>query len=251
MRVAAIQHDIAWQDKAANFAHLEPLLARSAKAGAHLALLPEMFATGFSMDTASVAEGRDGPTTAFLRGQAARHGVAIGGSFACLPRAGDRPVNRFLLARPDGTTVHYDKVHPFSFGGEDAHYAAGSEPVTFALDGCSLTPFVCYDLRFADWFWAAATRTDCYLVVANWPASREEHWSTLLRARAIENQAYVVGVNRVGDGGGIHYAGASVVVDPFGLVVAAAGASEEVLLAECDPARVAEVRARYPFLADR
>jgi predicted amidohydrolase len=121
-----------------------------------------------------------------------------------------------------------------------------------AVRDVRVSPFVCYDLRFADEFWAVAPRTDCYLVVANWPASRRHHWRSLLVARAIENQAYVVGVNRVGvDGNGLAYAGDSMIVDPLGEVLASASEIETIVMADIDPAVVADVRARFPFLADR
>jgi omega-amidase len=123
--------------------------------------------------------------------------------------------------------------------------------VTLTLDDLRVSPFVCYDLRFADELWDLAPATDCYVVVANWPAARRDHWCTLLRARAIENQAYVAGVNRVGTGGKLEYAGDTMLVDPFGEVVAGAGDEETVLVVEASPARVAEVRASYPFLDDR
>jgi predicted amidohydrolase len=149
--------------------------------------------------------------------------------------------------------VHrYRKIHPFSYSGEHERYDAGDQLTTVDVDGVRCSLFVCYDLRFADEFWAVADRTDCYLVPANWPAARREHWRTLLRARAIENQAYVVGVNRVGEGGGLAYAGDSAIIGPFGEELAdGADAGEAVLLADVDPAHVAEVRARYPFLSDR
>lgn len=249
--VAAVQCDVAWEDRRANLARLEHQVAHAADAGARLVLLPEMFSTGFSMDTDVVAEGPDARTPTFLREQAAQRGVWIGGSFACRLPGQALPVNRFLLAGPCAEEVVYDKVHPFSYGGEREHYGPGTASVTVEVDGIRVTPFVCYDLRFADWFWNAAVATDCYVVVASWPVARRGHWRALLVARAIENQAYVVGVNRVGAGGGVDYAGGSIVVEPFGEVVAEAGETEELLLADVEGTRVDHVRARYPFLADR
>jgi predicted amidohydrolase len=198
-----------------------------------------------------MAEPEDGPSTGFLRSQAAALGVWLAGSLPIRPAGGGRPVNRFVLAGPGGELEHYDKLHPFSYSGEHEHYAAGHRRVTFTVEGVRVTPFVCYDLRFADEFWAEAAGTDCYVVVANWPAARRAHWQALLVARAIENQAYVVGVNRVGEGGGLSYAGDSRIVDPLGEVLAAGAGGETILLADVDPAVVAETRKRYPFLADR
>ena len=251
MRVAGIQHDVAWEDRDATLARLEPQLKAAAGAGARLVVLTEMFPTGFSMQPERVAEAEGGPSTDFLRTQAAELGVWLAGSVPIKPDGGGRPVNRLFLAGPGGELEHYDKLHPFTFSGEHEHYAAGTRRVTVDIEGVRVTPFVCYDLRFADEFWAEAPGTDCYVVVANWPAARRAHWQALLVARAIENQAYVVGVNRVGEGGGLHYAGDSRIVDPLGEVLAAGAGGETILLAEVDPDVVAETRKRYPFLADR
>jgi predicted amidohydrolase len=145
----------------------------------------------------------------------------------------------------------YRKIHPFSYGREHEHFSAGHAHTTVDVDGLRTTLFVCYDLRFADEFWATAGHTDVYLVPANWPAARRAHWQTLLRARAIENQAYVVGVNRVGSGGQLEYAGDSMVVDPMGEILASAAGGEATLLCEIDASVVAETRDRFRFLQDR
>jgi predicted amidohydrolase len=164
---------------------------------------------------------------------------------------GHRPRNVLVLAAPDGSVHRYAKVHPFTYSGEHEHYDAGTELVTVDVEGVRVSLFVCYDLRFADEFWALAPATDCYVVVANWPAKRRAHWRALLVARAIENQAYVVGCNRVGDGDGIAYAGDSAIVDPLGEVLVSASSVVTTLTADVDPAVVSEVRARFPFLQDR
>ncbi|HVM21564.1 MAG TPA: nitrilase-related carbon-nitrogen hydrolase, partial [Egibacteraceae bacterium] len=145
----------------------------------------------------------------------------------------------------------YRKIHPFTYSGEHEHFAAGESFVTVDIDGVRITPFICYDLRFADEFWATASRTDCYVVPANWPDTRRHHWSTLLQARAIENQAYVVGCNRVGDGGKLRYTGDSRIVDPMGRTLAAGAEAETLLLADVNPAVVAQTRERFPFAQDR
>ena len=255
MKVAAVQHDIVWEDPRRNFARLAPRIAAAADAGARLVALTEMFATGFSMAAERIAEDPDGASTTFLATEARAHGVWVCASVPTRPRPGAHsalPTNAFVLAGPDGNVQHYDKLHPFGYAGEHEHYAAGELNPTFVVEGVRVTPFVCYDLRFADDWWAKATATDLYVCVANWPASRRVHWQTLLRARAIENQAYVLGVNRVGRGDGVDYAGDSLVVDPFGELLATAEAGiEQVLTAEVDPAYVADVRRAFPFLRDR
>ncbi|MCB0996066.1 MAG: carbon-nitrogen family hydrolase [Acidimicrobiales bacterium] len=250
--VGLVQHDIVWEDTARTVAHVTPLVERAAGAGARLVVLSEMFATGFSLDAERVAEPMDGPAATFLADTAGRLGVWLCGSIPTLDPSRSRPTNRLILAGPAGERHHYDKIHPFSYGGEHERYDAGSELVTVAIDGLSVSLFVCYDLRFADEFWRLAPATDCYVVVANWPAARREHWRVLLQARAIENQAYVVGVNRVGHGGGLDYSGDSMAIGPFGEILAdGAGGAETVLLAEIDPDHVRQVRTDYPFLADR
>jgi predicted amidohydrolase len=251
IRVAGVQHDIVWEDRDANFARLAPQIAAAAAAGARLVALTEMFSTGFSMDGERVAEPAGGPSATFLAEQAAANGVWVCGSVPERDRGAAKPANRLLLAGPDGTVHRYDKIHPFSYAGEQEHYAAGSALVTVPVDDVAVSLFVCYDLRFADEFWAVADRTDLYVVVANWPESRRLHWQTLLRARAIENQAYVLGVNRVGTGGKLTYVGDSYIIDPMGEVLASAAGTETLVLADVDPEVVRATRKRFPFLADR
>ncbi len=251
MKVAGLQHDIVWEDRDANFERLEPMIAGAAAEGARLVVLTEMFSTGFSMDTGTVAELPGGPSSEFLAAQARAHGVWVCGSIPERPAAGVRPFNQLVLAAPNGTMHRYAKIHPFGYGAEPEHYAAGDAFLTVDVEGTRCTFFVCYDLRFADEFWPLAPATDCYVVVANWPRQRRAHWSALLVARAIENQAFVVGVNRVGTGAGLTYVGDSVMLDPLGEVVAVAGADESVISADVDPERVRAVREKFPFLADR
>jgi predicted amidohydrolase len=255
MRIAAVQHDIVWEDRDANFARLAPWVSRAVGAGAELVLLTETFSTGFSM-TPGIGEPEGGPSAQFLAGQAAEHGVWVGGT---CPEIADGhgkdaalPYNSFVLAGPDGTTHRYRKLHPFTHAGEHERFRAGEKPTTVEIGGLRVTPFVCYDLRFANVFWDAAPATDVYLVPANWPSPRRHHWQTLLQARAIENQAYVVGVNRVGrDGNGVEHAGDSRIVSPMGELLATAAGVETVVLADVDAAEVAATREKYAFLPDR
>jgi predicted amidohydrolase len=249
MKVAVIQHDIVWEDRDATLARIEPRVAAAFDGGAELVVLPEMFAVGFSMEPNRVAEAEGGPTSTWLAEQASGRGW-IGGSVP-EKRGGERPRNVFVLAGPAGERIRYAKLHPFTHSGEHEHYDAGTELITVPLTDVRASLFVCYDLRFGDEFWERADRTDLYVVVANWPSARAAHWRALLVARAIENQAWVVGCNRVGEGGGVAYAGGSVIVDPWGNVVADAGAEEAVITADVDAAEVTRVRQRYPFLSDR
>jgi predicted amidohydrolase len=251
MRIAAVQHDIVWEDRDANFERLAPQVARAVGAGAELVLLTETFSTGFSM-TPGIGEPEDGPSARFLAGQAAQHGVWVGGTCPEIADGEQLPYNSFVLAGPDGTVHRYRKLHPFTHAGEHERFRAGEKPVTVQVGNLRITPFICYDLRFADVFWKAAPDTDVYLVPAHWPSPRRHHWQTLLQARAIENQAYVVGCNRVGTAGdGTEHAGDSRIVSPMGELLATAAGVETIVLAEVDPAEVAGTRDRLRFIPDR
>jgi predicted amidohydrolase len=251
MRIAAVQHDIVWEDRDANFERLAPQVAGAVGAGAELVLLTETFSTGFSM-TPGIGEPEDGPSARFLAGQAAEHGVWVAGTCPEIAAGEALPYNSFVLAGPDGTTHRYRKLHPFTHAGEHERFRAGEKPVSVEIGGLRITPFICYDLRFADVFWKAAPGTDVYLVPANWPSPRRQHWQTLLQARAIENQAYVVGCNRVGTAGdGTDHAGDSRIVSPMGELLATAAGIETLVLADVDPVEVAATRDRLRFLPDR
>jgi predicted amidohydrolase len=251
MRIAAVQHDIVWEDRDANFERLAPQVARAVAAGAELVLLTETFSTGFSM-TPGIGEPEGGPSAQFLLSQAAEHGVWVAGTCPEVAAGEELPYNSFVLAGPDGSVHRYRKLHPFTHAGEHERFRAGEKPVTVEVSGLRITPFICYDLRFADVFWRAALDTDVYLVPANWPSPRRHHWQTLLQARAIENQAYVVGCNRVGVAGdGTAHVGDSRIVSPMGELLATAAEVETIVLADVDAAEVAATRDRLRFLADR
>lgn len=251
MKVAAVQHDIIWEDAEANHERIVPMIAAAARSGARLIVLTEMFATGFSMGTERTAQPVGGSSTQFLQSQAKEHGVWVCGSVVELGEDDDRPFNTLVLTGPEDQTHRYRKIHPFTYSGEHEHFAAGSDLVTVDIEGLRTTLFVCYDLRFADGFWATAPETDLYVVVANWPAARRHHWTTLLQARAIENQAYVAGCNRVGEGGGLSYVGDSRIIDPMGDVLASASKRESILFADVDPQVVSHTREKLPFMKDR
>jgi predicted amidohydrolase len=250
VKVAAIQHDISWEDAPATRAHVAPLIAAAAASGARLVALTEMFATGFSMHPDRIAEDEGGPNEAFLLEQARTHDIHLVASIAQRGADGNYR-NNAVLAAPDGTVHRYAKIHPFSYAGEHERYAAGDQFLTVDVEGLRVSLFVCYDLRFADEFWAVAADTDLYVVAANWPEARREHWRTLLRARAIENQAYVLGANRVGTVKSAEYVGDSAIIDPMGRVLAEAAVGETVVVADVDADSVKAVRAAFPFMADR
>jgi len=249
MKVALVQLDTVWEDAAASRARATPLLRRAADQGARLAILPEMYSTGFSMHPDRVAEPPGGPSEAFLVESARALGLHL---LASVPQKdGERPKNVALLVAPDGAVTRYPKIHPFSFAGEDRVYEGGAGIVTASVDGVRVTPFVCYDLRFPEPFRLAADRTDLYAVVSNWPERRQAHLTVLLQARAIENLAYVAGVNRAGEGDGVRYLGRSTAFSPWGERLVEAGEIEDVVFCDVDPAVVARARETFPALRDR
>jgi omega-amidase len=211
-RVTVVQQPLQWQDAAANRAHFAKLLEPLAGA-TDLVILPEMFTTGFTMQPETHAEPADGETRAWLLQQATALDAAIGGSVAV--NDDGRFYNRFMIATPGGPTYWYDKRHLFRMAGEHRHYSAGDHALIVEWRGARLCPLVCYDLRFPVWSRRRPElEYDVVIYSANWPAARRFAWNTLLRARAIENQAYCVGVNRLGDdAAGVAHAGDSVVLD--------------------------------------
>jgi predicted amidohydrolase len=250
MKVAGIQMDIAWEEPKDNFRQARRMAAEAVDRGARMVALPEMFATGFSMKAELVAGFAD-ETRAFLSSLAKELSAFVLAGYG--EPADPRPANACSIFDPAGTEIlHYRKIHPFTMAGEDAHYLAGESVETAEVEGVRVTPLICYDLRFPEPFRAAAAGTGLFCVVANWPEPRHRHWSLLLKARAIENQAYVLGVNRVGSGDGLVYTGDSALLDPMGdEVVVAVPSAEEVILGEVDPGEVARIRGRFGFLADR
>jgi predicted amidohydrolase len=210
-----------------------------------------MFATGFSMNAGLVA-GYATQTRAFLASLATRLSVFVLGGYAEPDEP--LPANACSVFAPGGDEIlHFQKLHPFSLAKEEKHYKGGERMATVDLDGVRVTPLICYDLRFPEPFRTAARRTDLFCVIANWPAKRREAWSALLKARAIENQAYVLGVNRVGVGGGEPHSGDSALLGPQGEQMSAVPlrGAEGIVLGRVNPDEVRGVRRRYTFLKDR
>ena len=245
--VALVQADLHWQNPEANRRNLAWLM--DDQPGCDLYVLPETFTTGFLGDAGMEAERMDGESVAWLREQAARRDAAVCGSLVIAAADGVRR-NRFVFALPDGQTVCYDKRHRFGYGGEDERYTAGQSPVVVSWRGWRIDLQVCYDLRFP--VWCRNTRGfDLQLFIANWPAPRADHWDSLLKARAIENQCYVVGVNCCGrDGNDIPYSGGSVAWSPEGQRLLDCGTEQCVGRVTFDHAALQSLRERLPFLRD-
>lgn len=253
MNVVGVQMDIVWEDKAANHAKLAALLAADpSPAAGSLIVLPEMWATGFSMNVAAISETPTRETETVMASLAEQYGIGLlGGVVTTGPDGLGR--NAAVLFGPDGQELsRYTKLHPFSYGDETRHYGRGSEVKLFEWQGLAVAPFICYDLRFPEVFRHAARRgAEVFCVIANWPQAREDHWLTLLKARAIENQAYVVGINRCGQDPKLAYSGRSVVYGPRGEVLAEAGTKEGILSAPLDLDALRVYRREFPALGDR
>lgn len=252
MKVFCFQLDIVWEDKRANFERLERLLAGARPPAGSLVVLPEMCFTGFSMNVRQIAEHEPKYTEAFLAGVAERYGVyLVSGLVTQTPDGMGR--NEAVYVVPEGAVEsRYRKLHLFSPAGENSFFERGGRVVTFAWQGGLVAPFICYDLRFPEAFRAAVDLgAELYVVIANWPRVRERHWLALLQARAIENQAFVAGVNRCGRDPHVEYSGRSVIVAPDGEVIADAGENEGWICGELDWETVRGYRKRFPALSDR
>jgi omega-amidase len=249
LRVSLVQQPLTWRDAQANRAHFEALLLPLA-GESDLIVLPETFTTGFSMQVEEIGEPAGGPTAQWLKRLSTRLDAAITGSV--ITREGARHYNRLLWAAPGEELRQYDKRHLFRMGREHEHFTAGRAAWSVSWRGLRICPLVCYDLRFPVFSRRRAQLDyDVLIYVANWPAARADAWRQLLRARAIENLAYVAGVNRVGnDGLGVAYAGDSAVIDFLGGAQRSGGAAAAVLTAVLDGEALAAFRARFPAHLD-
>lgn len=247
LNVTIVQADLLWQDAAGNRQHFTTVI-EGLQAPTDLIVLPEMFTTGFSMDAPELAETMDGDSVTWMRDMAIKSNAAVCGSLIIADN--QQYFNRFICASPAGDLQCYDKRHLFRLADEQSHYAAGTELLTFDLQGFRICPLVCYDLRFPVWSRNRGLY-DLLLYVANWPERRHHAWATLLRARAIENLCYVAGVNRTGiDGNDIPYSGGSSIIDFLGEDLANLGDHAGTLSAELDLEKLRAFRERFAFHKD-
>lgn len=252
MRALLVQYDIAWEDKPRNHRHIRELLDTVPPHNDDLILLPEMFDTGFSINvdiTTSDAKASE----EFLCSLAHDRCATVAGSISVMGPDG-LARNRFMAFDSTGSQIaQYDKVHPFSFGRESERFASGDTLNTFHLGAATIFPTICYDLRFPELYRAGVDRgAEVLAIVANWPAARQSHWRALCIARAIENQAWVLALNRVGRDPHLDYDGGSLIIDPKGTIVIEGSESrEEVLVASVDPEAAQRWRKKFPALADR
>ena len=251
VKVFCCQHDIVWETRRENHATAIALLRAAQFPAGSLVLLPEMFACGYSLNLAAVAEGPGGETERFLAATARELGIYLLGGMVGQGHPG-RGRNQAVVFSPAGREIaRYTKTQPFSPGGEATVFDAGTGPLLFQWGECLVSPFICYDLRFPE-IARPAARAGAQLLtyIASWPDARLAHWVKLLQARAIENQCWVAGVNRIGSDPQFHYSGRSLIVNPQGEIVADAGAQAGVIGAEIDLAALTVYRLDKPFLAD-
>ena len=246
-----IQTDLAWEDKPANLAMLDKKIRDVINT--QVVVLPEMFSTGFSMNPSQLAESMDGQTVTWMRAIAIEKKIILTGSVIIEDEG--KYYNRLIWMLPTGELGFYNKKHLFAYAEEDQHYAAGTERFIASVNGWKINLQVCYDLRFPVWARQSPSENgpeyDVLIYVANWPQRRNTAWKTLLRARAIENQCYVIGVNRVGnDGKNIQYSGDSTVIDPLGEILYENAGSEDVFTITLDKKNLDEVREKFPFWRD-
>ena len=264
LTITLIQSNLHWQDKAANLKMFEEKID-SIKDKTEIVVLPEMFSTGFVIQPNGLAETMEGDTLQWMKRVAARKKVILTGSVIIketdqVNATGGTPVhyyNRLIWMLPTGEYGYYDKRHRFAFAGEDQNYTAGNKRLIASVKGWKVNLQVCYDLRFPVWSRQAAVENeeleyDLLIYVANWPERRNHAWKTLLQARAIENQCYLVGLNRVGkDGTDLYHSGDSMVVDPLGEVLYHKKDDEDIFTITLDKAHLQSIREKFPFWKDR
>lgn len=248
LHITLIQPDIVWEDKAANLGHYETMLA-AISGPRHVVVLPEMFSTGFSMAPERLAEPMSGSSVLWMKAMAKQHRCILTGSLI-IEEEGNY-YNRMLWVQPDGHIIHYDKRHLFGYANEDQHYTGGETRVIAQVNGWRINLMVCYDLRFPVWARNRDAEYDVLLYVANWPEARSLAWRTLLQARAIENQSFTVGVNRVGaDAKGNNYSGDSSVFGPLGETIWQHSHTEAIHTITLEKETLTAVREKLPFLKD-
>jgi omega-amidase len=251
MQIICCQLDIVWEDKIANHAKVIGLLESTDVRPGDLIILPEMFDVGFSNNIAVIAEDQNATTLTFIKSLAQKYKAYV--LAGIVTRGSDkRGRNQAVVIDPQGRELaRYDKLHPFTLSGESDLFTPGSGIVTFPWHQFNASVFICYDLRFPEIFRAAVCQgAQLMIVIANWPKVRQRHWATLLQARALENQAYVVGVNRCGSDPNHDYLGQSTIIDPEGKILACADHTQQIIKATLDHQALSEYRQTFPFLDD-
>lgn len=248
LKVTIVQAYLFWENIDKNLQNLGLKLS-AIREKTDIIILPEMFSTGFTMNAETLAEEMGGKTMLWMQEKANRYNAVVTGSI--IVKENGNFYNRLIWMRPDATYEYYDKKHLFAMAKEDEVYTAGNKKLMVELNGWKIMPAICYDLRFPVWLRNNKDYYDLLLVVANWPEKREKHWNTLIPARAIENQAYIIALNRVGhDGNEIYYSGDTTCLDPKGNVVYYKRDEEDLYTFTIYKDEVSKTRKEMPFLAD-
>ncbi|MDR2145770.1 MAG: nitrilase family protein [Tannerella sp.] len=248
LRISLVQSDIVWEDIAANIRHAGDLL-QNLRGKTDVAILPEMFSTGFTLFPENLAETIDDKTITAIKKYASDFDFAIAGSFIATENG--RFYNRAFFITPSGEAYYYDKRHLFSISGEDRHFSKGNNRLIVTYKGWKICLMVCYDLRFPVWCRNVDNAYDTLVFVANWPHSRRAAWEALLRARAIENLCYAIGVNRTGsDGNNVHYTGGTFVFSPKGELLLDLGTEEKTDTFSLDWEELERIRTKFPAWRD-
>ena len=251
MRFALTQMDIVWENPVENRRLCTELTEQAAAQGCDWIVFPEMTLTGFTMHPELFAEPEGiGSSTADFFCSLSR-GLSIGIIYGYIASHADSYTNRLVYVRDGMILQEYAKLHPFSFGEESKHYIAGDKLSILSLPDICISGFICYDLRFPEIFQISSEKSEVIFVIANWPKSRIDQWDTLLKARAIENQVFMVGVNRTGEGDGLHYNGHSAIYSPNGEAVTTIREEECLLIGDINPEEIKEMRKTFPMKNDR
>ncbi|MBK5242012.1 nitrilase-related carbon-nitrogen hydrolase [Clostridium sp.] len=248
MKLALAQLDIYWEDKSKNKETALSFIEQAAKQNVDMILFPEMALTGFSMDTEAIGE-TNNETKEFFKNLSSKFNIFIG--FGYVEGTKDSK-NKYAIVSTSGEElVDYTKIHLFSFGTENEFYQSGNEVKHFDALGFNIVPFICYDLRFPEIFQIASKTAGLITIGANWPIERREHWTALLKARAIENQCYIAGINRVGEGEKLNYSGDSMIIDPLGNIISSLYMEEGLVIADISQENVTEIREKFKLKEDR
>jgi omega-amidase len=248
MKLALAQLDVAWEDKSKNKETALSFIEEAAKQNVDMILFPEMALTGFSMNTEAIGE-TNNETLEFFKEIGSKFNILIGFGYV---EGTSNSKNKYAIVSPKGEElVEYTKIHLFSFGTETEFYQSGNEIKSFDAFGFNIVPLICYDLRFPEIFQIASKTASLITIGANWPIERREHWISLLKARAIENQCYIAGINRVGEGDGLHYSGDSMIVDPLGNIISSLYMDEGLIVANIYKENVTEIRESFRLKEDR
>jgi omega-amidase len=254
LKVALAQTDIHWEDKESNKIKASELLIKAEQNNVDLILFPEMSLTGFSMNTDKIGEDhyKSSSTVEWFRKEAAVNNINIGFGYVEKPLSASKGKNNYCVVSAEGAILsNYSKIHPFSYGLESKYYAGGDKLSFFQINDFIISTFICYDLRFPEVFQLASKQAALITVAANWPKARREHWIALLRARAIENQCFIAGVNRVGSDGNIEYSGDSLLINPLGNILLSGSNTEELLIQDINIEDVHNLRSSFNLKADR